>query len=402
MFIPSIYMVKFADELCALMLAMIVGLDCVVNGNWKRYIPLWCAVLFFAGYVVYSRYCVHFNTMNYVLQDFVIELKVFISFLVFYCVSPRFTSKDKAILRRIALINSTIVALSFLGGYALVSFVVFHVSYAGIVIFVSMLIYISCSIDKEGALDRRTICTACIYVLIGIACTRSKYYGECVLFLFVMLIYKPNMFKRINYKHVLMIFGVLALVIAVAWQKIQFYFLTGGSDTFDPNVTATFARPVMYATGVLILADYFPFGTGLASFGTYASQNYSDVYYEYGIDKVFGLSPQRPDFICDAFYPSLAQFGVIGVILFFGMFVWIYMQLAKSLNADPVRFHYRFVVGVLSICFILIESVADTVFTQICGFILMAYLGQLCSRRVPDSQELREKKDLSPAWLRKI
>ena len=402
MFIPSIYIIKFADELCALMLALVVGLDCIVNGNWKRYVPLWLVVAFFGAYVVYSIFFVHFNTVNYVLMDFVIEIKTLISFLTFYCVKPRLTCKDKAVLRRIALINSSIIALSFLGGYALVALIVFHVAFAGIVIFVSMLIYISCSIQKDGTLDMHTIRTACIYMLIGIACTRSKYYGECVLFLFMMLIYKPNMFNKINYKHVFMMIGVLALVIAVAWQKIQYYFLMGGGETFDPNEVATFARPVMYATGALILVDYFPFGTGLASFGSYASQNYSDVYYEYGIDKVFGLSPQMPDFICDALYPSLAQFGVIGVILFFGMFVWIYGRLAKLLEGNPKKFHYQFVVGVLGICFILIEGVAGTAFTMSCGFIIMAYLGYLCSMKTETSESVAPEEKLSHVCMRKI
>ena len=50
MFIPSIYIIKFADELCALMLALVVGLDCIVNGNWKRYVPLWLVVAFFGAW----------------------------------------------------------------------------------------------------------------------------------------------------------------------------------------------------------------------------------------------------------------------------------------------------------------------------------------------------------------
>lgn len=48
-------------------------------------------------------------------------------------------------------------------------------------------------------------------------------------------------------------------------EKISFYFITGNSDSFDPNVMESFARPVMYLHGFTILFDYFPFGSGLAS-----------------------------------------------------------------------------------------------------------------------------------------
>lgn len=68
----------------------------------------------------------------------------------------------------------------------------------------------------------------------------------------------------------------------------------------------------MYLHGFTILFDYFPFGSGLASFASFPSaENYSSLYYEYGLNNIGGLSPDMPDFICDAFYPTLAQFGII-------------------------------------------------------------------------------------------
>lgn len=74
----------------------------------------------------------------------------------------------------------------------------------------------------------------------------------------------------------------------------------------------------MMLTSMQILYDYFPFGSGLGSFGTFASaEYYSPVYSAYGIDHLWGLSKDMPAFICDAFYPELAQFGVAGVILYF-------------------------------------------------------------------------------------
>ena len=70
------------------------------------------------------------------------------------------------------------------------------------------------------------------------------------------------------------------------------------------------SRPAMMLTSIQILYDYFPFGSGLASFGTFASaEYYSPTYAVYGLDHLWGLSKEMPTFICDAFYPELAQFG---------------------------------------------------------------------------------------------
>ena len=57
--------------------------------------------------------------------------------------------------------------------------------------------------------------------------------------------------------------------------------------------------------------DYIPFGSGLGSFGTAAAaKEYSPLYYKYQLDNVWGLNPENPMFLADAFYPTLAEFGV--------------------------------------------------------------------------------------------
>ena len=89
----------------------------------------------------------------------------------------------------------------------------------------------------------------------------------------------------------------------------------------------------MYLHGFTILFDYFPFGSGLASFASFPSaENYSSLYYEYGLNNIGGLSPDMPDFICDAFYPTLAQFGIIGVILFITFWVYTYRFLRMMIR----------------------------------------------------------------------
>ena len=81
---------------------------------------------------------------------------------------------------------------------------------------------------------------------------------------------------------------------------------------------------MLYVTAPQILYDYFPFGSGFASYGTYSSGvYYSKIYSDYGIDGIWGMTKSYYNFIADTFYPSLAQFGVIGVCLFF--IFWVYI-----------------------------------------------------------------------------
>ena len=217
-------------------------------------------------------------------------------------------------------------------------------------------------------------------LIIGLGCTRSKYYGEFILAIFFILLYKPGMMRNFKLQHALLIIVVLGLVVAASWSKISFYFITGNSDTFDPDVAQSYARPVLFATAGLILVDHFPFGSGLASFASYASaEHYSNLYYEYGINNVWGLSEDYNDFICDAYFPALAQFGFVGVILFVVLFSWIYSKLRLIIRANGKKYRIPFSIGVMCISFVMIESVGSTFFVQTSGMLIMILLGLTAS-----------------------
>ena len=82
------------------------------------------------------------------------------------------------------------------------------------------------------------------------------------------------------------------------------------------------ARTYMYITSLKVFEDYFPLGPGFGTFGTdSAAKFYSPLNYHYGLNSIYGLNPDDDTagttFYSDTFYPLLAQFGVIGVVLFF-------------------------------------------------------------------------------------
>lgn len=379
--IPSIQYISYLDEFGALLFGCIAALDCVVNRNWRKYKLLWIVMAIMAFYAVYSVTMVHFNVLKAVMLDWVITIKPFLPFIVMFAVAPRFTESDKRIIRGICVFNAAFLSAAFCCGHSVVEAIVFHVTYGGTAIFASMMFYLYCSIDSDGKISRRDIVTALVLLTFGLLCTRAKYYAIYVLVLYFLYVYRPGMLRQITPLRAIGLLFIGVLVLAVSWHKIEYYFLVGNSDSFDPTVVQSFARPVLYVTGFLILFDFFPFGTGLGTFASYASQQYySGVYYYYGIDKVHGLSERMSDFICDAYYPSLAQFGVVGLILFICFWCYSYKFLRNLIRVSGNEFRYPFIVGSLLICFILIECTSGNTFTQIIGTFVMALYGMICAQ----------------------
>ena len=378
-------LVKWLDELACYTLLVVGLLDCVVNRRWHAYRPLMLTLAVMTAYVVYSCFR-PYNTLPYIVMDAIIELKPFVPLMVVLAIRPQLSATEKTILKGVALFNTGAVLVL----YALPVFREYtldmHIMYLGASCLVNVMVWLYCSIDDDGRVSNRDMLVAIVLLVIGLGCTRAKYYGEVIVAVYFLLVYRPGIARGVKPVHWLLAMAVVAAVVVAGWGKFSYYFLTGDSGSLDPMVAESFARPVLYATGGLILVSEFPLGSGLASFASHASQaHYSQLYHDYGISNIYGLSEDFGDFICDAFYPSLAQFGVVGVALFVWFLVWAFRPLKRlvRLSASTFRFHYA--LGAVIICFILIESVASTMLMQSWGLLAMLLLGFIGSTQVPAS-----------------
>ena len=117
--------------------------------------------------------------------------------------------------------------------------------------------------------------------------------------------------------------------------------------------------------------DYFPFGSGFASFATYSSgEFYSKIYVQYGIENVWGMSRDFYSFIADTYYPSLAQFGIIGIILYISFWIYI-LKKAISFNKGYKQTKLLTIV-LLIVAYFAIEGTTDSTFTtHRCIYMLM-------------------------------
>lgn len=383
---PAIF--KSADELGVLFMLILIGLDMAFNRQIMRYKGMFIVIGILAFYAVYSLSFLHFNTGKAILVDFVIESKPFVPFFISFAIAPRYTHKECQIMKASALLIAFVLLLIFVTG--LTHTILYHVAYLGSTAFVCFLTYIFCSIGSDGTIKRRDMILACTILAIGLCCTRSKYFGEAVMALFFLFFYRPGMFRQIKMKQVVIICLVFAAVLAVSWQKINYYFIVGNGDTFDPEVIESFARPALIGGAFLILCDFPMLGSGLASYATYASSpsvNYSSIYSLYDLDKVYGLSEQMGDFICDIFYASFAQFGLVGIGLFIFFFVWIYQRLRLVLHDES---HLLFCIGLLVIVYVVIENVGSTFFSQSGGLYTMMLLGAIIGKYRHCNKEQRK------------
>jgi hypothetical protein len=74
-------------------------------------------------------------------------------------------------------------------------------------------------------------------------------------------------------------------------------------------------RLLLYQTSVDIATTEFPFGVGLGRFGSPMSRlEFSPVYAQYGLDRIWGLTPDFPAYVTDTFWPHvLGEIGVLGL-----------------------------------------------------------------------------------------
>lgn len=190
---------------------------------------------------------------------------------------------------------------------------------------------------------------AIFIAIIGLLCGKFKYFGEATAFIAVLLLLKKKL-RLQSIKPFLQIATLGVIILFFTWERFDAYFVTGLDND-------NLARTMMYRTMPKIIADYIPFGPGLATFGTSASAKtyYSDLYYEYGLSGIWGMAQSdRGAFNADSFYPSMAQFGIIGIFLF----LWFWKRRIKDM--DSITDFRCYKTALCAILCLAIESIADT------------------------------------------
>jgi hypothetical protein len=350
----------FLDELMALVLALKFGVGFLLKRT-RFAKPVFVVFFISIFYLIYS-FKIHSNVKMAIIYDYASQIKPYIGFFCTLALMPHLDAWHKAFLRKFCWVLFFILLVIGVGGYKVQFLICGHPSrYATCVVICSML-YLYCSELSWGFFWRATLMAG-----IGLLSGRSKFFGFFALYELLLFMKLKGYDFKWRVRDIVTGMMVLGVMLLVSWQKIVYYFIDGAFKSDQ-----TFARPALYMTAYDIFLDYFPFGCGFGSFATNASAiYYSSIYEEYGIDRFHGLSEDFPDFIADTYYPALAQFGIVGVVLFIWFFVYIYRKM-KQIPAENTNLRILVLMGIF---FFLIESTSDSTFTHNRGFMFFVLMG---------------------------
>ncbi len=213
-----------------------------------------------------------------------------------------------------------------------------------------------------------------LVLLLGLLSLRIKYLAFFPLGFF--LIFGGYRLKRIrlsNPKIVVPTVILAFLIFGIAFKQISFHF---SGNSFELG----FGRAVLFYNSFNVAGKDFPLGSGFGTYGSYASgKYYSPVYFDLGMEKIYGLGPDRISFIADTYWPMvLAQFGYFGLLLMIWIIYRIVKELIRLYNLAPNFREKRFYLSGLVLMFIfIIDSSSDAIFAQnraVIGFIYLALI----------------------------
>lgn len=357
----GIHSLNYTDELAVVWIC-IYYFNKVINRKLRVGTPLLIYLFLLLFYVVYS-FCLNIAPAEAILQDAIQESKPYLLFLTLYDLKITVKQKQKYILNRISIIvifiSSFIWAfLSTQTAYKLL----LHPGYYGNIIFVSSLLFLYTSHQSK-----KSFFLFFIFITIGLICGRSKYYGEYVAAIALLL--SSNYKLTFSVKNIVQVLVLMGLAIAVSWEKFYSYFLSNNEEA---------ARTILYVTSLRIFTDYFPLGVGLGAYANDASKvYYSEVYDMYDISNIWGLSRDFDRFIADTYYPVIiGQFGAIGVCFFVIFWGWIIKNM-NILFYSKSNIDYK--ICLLIIIAIIIESVAGPMLVSSIGLSYIILLSIIIS-----------------------
>lgn len=141
------------------------------------------------------------------------------------------------------------------------------------------------------------------------------------------------------------------------------------------------ARYNLLYVGYKLMIKYLPFGSGFGTFATDAAvKYYSPVYYEYGLDRIYGLSPDDPAFAHDCYWPAImGEFGILGTMFFLLLVFYLFKLMFKF-----VYNKFQLMV-IIFVCFTqIIASTATAVFFHYVTVWLMFFVAIILCHKNED------------------
>lgn len=237
----------------------------------------------------------------------------------------------------------TFALVTYRFGFVAVTSLFYHTGrYGWYMLFMALLYYSKYKKDKNKN-DKiwMIICT-----IFSIFSFRTK-----VIISIVIIILLENIInKKIKLTRLITSFGVIFTIMIVFNNVIMNTY----NLYFNSNDDST-ARQALMQNSIKILTTYFPLGVGFGKYGSwYARKYYSDYYYKYKMDTIYGLLPSEPIFATDTFWPSIfGETGILGTIIYISMLIYIMKMLIKKkniLDKNSIYYNWAFFSLIQTIC----------------------------------------------------
>lgn len=194
--------------------------------------------------------------------------------------------------------------------------------------------------------------------LFGLVCTlQSRAFAFALIYvvLYYLIVVKSVKRKQVIEKVTEFVkpryLALLGVTVALLGRYKFVYFFIDGVNT---------ARYAFWKYGLKTMKQYFPLGSGFATFGTYqAFMNYSPLYRLYGMNRVYGLAENDGSMASDGYWPAIiAQFGVFGTILMIILLINLFKYIMKKCGNNALSI----VVGLMVCVISLVSSIATSAF----------------------------------------
>lgn len=356
---------NWIDEGMTLILLVFTAFHFTKNNNRLLKKETLVYIVIMLLYLLYS-YTIQVNVVPSIFLDFQQQVRPYVVFYCTWLLAPRFTHKQERII--LWCMYATIIIYLLFGTRRSEDVVI-----GQLCLNCALMYYLFKPQNRKNTIICLLIAT------LGLLSSKSKYYGEYVVLIAVIYFLKERL-KVNSLKTGTYVILLTIVVLYFTWSKFNAYYVEG----FNTNrISYKMARPETYRVSISILKDYFPFGSGLGTFSTNAAaEYYSPLYYKYKLSDIWGLTPSHPMFLADTYYPSLAEFGIVGVLLF----LWFWKRRLWAIQKLPLKYYK---VGVMAFMALALESVADTSYLSGKGMGYFMLLGIVMSVGTQIEEEKR-------------
>ena len=311
---------RYVDEVFAVVALAYLGLHLLLGRVLKKMEAVILGsmlALILLGIISNMIHGLHY-TWGSVAMDIFLFLKVYVSMVTALIAirEERITAIYRYILAISKFFQSFLVVMAAADGVrnGILADFSFTYRYYGSLSWWMILFFVVIYSDKQSSRLRYFL-----YTLLVVAKNKSGL-GMLSLGVVVVVYLFAEQSRRIRWYHFVL---MLAIGAAVSWGDIRYYLM----NTKAP-------RYLLLYYGFITANRFFPLGSGFATYASaQAARDYARLYYEYGFDRVWGMSKQAKHFIQDSYFPVVVgQFGYLGAVVF----AWMIYMILKEIVL-PIR-----------------------------------------------------------------